>query len=123
MKNYDYYFRRSTSCGQLLALRVGPAAPHPARPSLRLSSHILVWSSLHCVAQTSTNVVVRGSVKHTCEESNLQRNLQERLSSVYFLEQDYICGPRNVFKKKIVPSVLLPKKDGNGLTLSYNLKN
>ena len=84
MKNYDYYFRRSTGCGQLLALRVGPAAPHPARLSLRLSSHILVWSSLYCVAQTSTNVVVRGSVKPTCEESNLQRNLQERVSSVLF---------------------------------------
>ena len=60
MKNYDYYFRRSTSCGQLLALRVGPAA------------------------QTSTNFVVRGSVKPTCEESNLQRNLRERVSSVLF---------------------------------------
>ena len=26
---------------------------------------------------------------------------------LHFREQDYLCGPRNVFKKKIVPSVLL----------------
>ena len=44
-------------------------------------------------------------------------------SYLHFREQDYLCGPRNVFKKKIVLSVLLPKKDGNGLTLSYNLEN
>ena len=45
-----------------------------------------------------------------------------RVCYLHFREQDYLCGPRKVFKKKIVPSVFLPKKDGNGLTLSYNLK-
>ena len=35
-KNYDYYFKRSTSCGQLLALRVTPVAHQPAYHSLHL---------------------------------------------------------------------------------------
>ena len=154
MNNYDYYFRRSTSCGQLLALRVGPAAPHPARLSVRLSSHIIVWSSLHCVARMSTNVknckqrkmnsrkvilskrrcVVPGcaSSRHAKHHqfpkdvkqgllwleavlNPLLKNLTYeeidksgyRVCCLHFREQDYLCGPRNVFKKKILPSVLL----------------
>ena len=50
---------------------------HPARSHKTVSGHAYVWPSLHCV-------VVRGSVKPTCEESSLQRNLQERVWSVLF---------------------------------------
>ena len=122
MKNYDYYFRRSTSCGQLLTLRVGPAAPHPARLSLRLSSHILVWSSLRKRQQTLwLEAVLNPLVKNLTYKEIYKSGY--RVCYLHFREQDYLCGPRNVFKKKIVPSVLLPKKDGNGHTLSYNLKN
>ena len=53
----------------------------------RISSFGPRCTALHKRQQTSTNVVVRGSVKRvkpTCEESNLQRKLQERVSSVLF---------------------------------------
>ena len=38
-----------------------------------------------------------------------------RVCYSHLREQDYLCGPRNLSKKKKVPSVLLPEKDGNGL--------
>ena len=129
MKNYDYYFRRSTSCGQLLALRVSPAAPQlrlPRSASVlaypRISSFDPRCTALHKSQQTLwLEAVLNPLVKNlTCKEIYKSGY---RVCYLHFREQDYVCGPRNVFKKKIVPSVLLPKKDGNGLTLSYNLKN
>ena len=34
-----------------------------------------------------------------------------RVCHLHFSKDDYVCGPRNVFKKKLIPSLLLPIKN------------